>query len=279
MPRPPLSRERICDALESCRPGSSDLFAPEFADVAEFVAANPRWEERYEHLQNIDLKISAAYHDVEIPPGLESRLLAAVGSVVAADAICGDSRDDTAIAPPTESFAELPTKKKRTLSRRWLVLAGSVLAIAAALSLVAFLWMDHSGGYTKQTVLEESIRFFDADLPAAPGHLLAESPAPNRFPLSKAIRSYGGIRWREVQNILGRSGVAFDLPALPGTRATLYAVDLTIDNLDELPTRNPANTGGCYVAAWQEEGLLYVLVVRGDRGNYRQYLRPSGPLV
>ncbi|MCC6125377.1 MAG: hypothetical protein IT426_10470 [Pirellulales bacterium] len=279
MPRQPLSRERICDALESCRPGSGDLYSPDFADVAEHVAANSRWDDLYEQIQSIDLKISAAYHDVEIPPGLESRLLASIEFARVEDAIFGAATGDAEIAPPPESFAVPAAKKNRAVSRRRLVLAGSILTVAAALFLAVFLWMDNAGGYSDRTVLEESIRFFDADIPAAPGLLLARSPAPGRYPLSKAIRSFAGIRWRTVNNFLGRSGVAFDLPAQGGTRATLYAVDRAIAGLDALPTSNPANTGGCYVAAWQEDGLVYVLVVRGDRGNYRQYLRPSDPLV
>jgi hypothetical protein len=287
MPRQPLSRERICDALESCRPGSNDLSAPEFTDVAAHIARSPEWEAVYERIQNTDLKISAAFLDVEIPPGLEQRLVASLDFARAEDALsaalAGPAETEMDNAPSADTLAASKVassdEKNRKISRRWLVLAGGILTVAAALFLAVFLGINHSTGYSPQTVLDEAKNFFAADDPTDPGQLLARVPAPREFPLSKAIRPFGGIRWRTIKNFLGREGVAFDLPPQGGVHATLYAVDLTIANLDPSPTWKPANTGGCCVAAWQENGVAYVLVVQGSQKSYREYLNPLGPMA
>jgi hypothetical protein len=285
MSRQPLSRERICDALESCRPGSNDLDAPDLADIAAQVAQNPHWEEVYERIQNIDLKISAAFQDVEIPAGLEQRLLASLKIAEAEDefsaALKGATAGDADIGPTAESVAasaiDSKSKKNRKLSRRWLLASGGLLA-AATILIAIFLGIDNSGGYSKRTALEEAIQFFDADNSATPGQLLVQVSAPRQFPLSVNVRFSDKIRWRMVKNFMGKAGVAFDLPTPRGVRATLYAVDRTIPDLPASPA-NPANSGGCYVAAWQEDGLVYVLVVRGSQQNYDQYLHPRGPMA
>jgi hypothetical protein len=279
MPRPPLSRERICDALESCRPGSNDLYAPDLAEIAGQVAENPQWEEVYERIQNSDLKISAAFHDVEVPVGLEQRLVASLKLSQAEDAISAALKSDTDIETPSDAFATPSAKKYRAVSRRWLITACGILTVTAALFLVVFLGMNNGGGYTEQTVLNEAIDIFNADLHAAPGRLLVQAPAPREFPLSKAIWSFGGIRWRTVKNFIGCEGVAYDLPA-QGGRATLYVVDRTISGLGIQPVEKPSNTGGRCVAAWQEGGLLYVLVVQGNQKSYKEYLNlPHGPMA
>jgi hypothetical protein len=83
-----------------------------------------------------------------------------------------------------------------------------------------------------------------------------------------------------VSNFLGHSAVAFDLPAEADARATLYVVEGNFADLESLPTMNPSNTGGCCVSAWRENGLIYVLVVQGNRKSYEEYLNlPRGPMA
>ena len=139
--------------------------------------------------------------------------------------------------------------------------------------------MNNSAGDSEQTVLDKAIRFFNGDLPPAPGQLLAKVSSPSQFPLSKAIRLYSEIHWRNLNNFMGQSGVAFDLPTQGGARATLYVVKCTTAGLGASPTFKPSNTGGCCVAAWQEDGLLYVLVVQGSQKSYREYLNLPGTVA
>lgn len=287
MSRQPHSRERICDALESCRPGSDDLHAPELADIADQVARHPHWKENYERIQKTDAKITAAYQKVPIPEGLQERLIASLHlaqsqaefSTVLTTAAEGEV-DNPLPADSLTSAAAVPIATKiRKFSRRWLLLSGGILTTAAAIFLIVFLGMNNSGGYTKETVQAEAIGFFNNDNPTTPGKLLTNSSYPEEFPLSNAIRHPNGIRWRCLANFLGKEAVAYDLPSPRGSVATLYVVKRTIPNLLDSPTLNPSNTGGRCVAAWQENGLLYVLVVKGSQKSYEEYLAPRGPVA
>jgi hypothetical protein len=272
MSRQPHSRERICEALESCRPGSNDLFAPELSDVAGRVAGDPEWEEAYERIQNADLKISAAFHDVEIPVGLEQRLIASLNIVRAGEAVSAAVETDADLDAPPVAAAAIPVPKQRKLSRRRLLWSGGILSGAAVLLVAAFLAMQRSPGDSEQTVLDAAKQYFDGDVPAAPGQFLSQARPPKGFLLSNYFRHLGKTRWRAVNGFMGQQAVAFDLPTQGGARATLYAVNLSVANLDAAPPSNPSNTGGCCVAAWQENGLVYVLVVQGSPETYRRYL-------
>ena len=77
------------------------------------------------------------------------------------------------------------------------------------------------------------------------------------------------------------AAVAYDLPSRGG-KATLYVANRTVAGLPPFPPqREPAlSTGGNFAAAWQSDGLLYVLVVKGDAQTYPEYLdRSPGPLT
>ena len=80
---------------------------------------------------------------------------------------------------------------------------------------------------------------------------------------------------------MGHRGVVYDLPGPAGTNAVLYVVDAgALEGFGEAPALNPFTTAGCCASAWQEGGLLYVLVVQGDPATYRAYLNlPHGPVA
>jgi hypothetical protein len=281
MPRQPHSRERICDALESCRPGSNDLQSAEFADVAEQIAQHPHLEAVFARIQSADSKIAAAFQDVAIPVGLQQRLVAAINLAQTEDEF------STALHAATESDADnaptagpsVASQKDRKLSRRWLILSSGLLTSTVAILLAIFFGMNNSGGYTKETVQDEAIRFFNNDNPTTPGQLLTESSYPKGFPLSNAIRYSSKIHWRPLVNFLDKPAVAYDLPSQKGSVATLYVVDRTVANLGDYPVGTPSNTAGCCVAAWQENELLYVLVVKGSQKSYEEYLAPRGQMA
>jgi hypothetical protein len=264
----------MLDAIESCRPASDDLFTPELSDVAEHIAVDPGCDRYYERLQNLDLKISAAFHDVEIPPGLEQRVLAKVELARLEDALFGYEDETLATAAST---LPCPRKEPRNTRRRFLLSSG-VLAAAISIFFVIFWNLRPSTDWTRQTAEERAMQFFNAEN-VAPGQLLAKTPCPAEFPLSNQIRRFRDTSWRPVENFLGKTGIAFDLPSANGERATLYAIEQTIPDLGPMPLDNPSNTGGCCVAAWQENGLTYILVVRGNQNTYQNYLIPRKALV
>ena len=138
-----------------------------------------------------------------------------------------------------------------------------------------FGWAAPSGEpLSEQFVLDEAIRSFDMGVDK-PGTLLAEKPAPAAILSAlRCCRSAepGGGRWTEF---LGRRGVVYDLPGPAGTDAALYVVETeAVEGFGAAPAWQPFTTAGCCASAWQEGGLLYVLVVQGDAATYRAYLEP-----
>ena len=103
---------------------------------------------------------------------------------------------------------------------------------------------------------------------------------PGDFPISPDIARFTKVRWRKVESFLEGGAVAYDLPSRGG-RATLYVTNCTIAGLPPFPPPLPSlSTGGNSAAAWQSDGLLYVLVVQGDAQTYADYLDHShGPLT
>jgi hypothetical protein len=203
----------------------------------------------------VDACLTKAIRDVAVPEGLAERLLAG-----------------------------LAVERPRRRSRRWVLLAGGLAATAATMLLAVWL-----GGYnalppvSAESAREEAIQLFGAAA-NQPGCLLANGNAPAGFPFSSYVLSVPGTKWRCLNNFfLGRSGAVYDLLGPAGARAALYVVACNNPvGLGQSPesSRDVIMTSGCCASAWQEGGLLYVLVVQGDRSNYEQYLKlPSSPVV
>ena len=70
---------RIIEGIESCRPGSDDLLAPELADVAQCIEFDSQAGDAYQRAQKWDASVSRAMEQVEVPAGLSERILAALG--------------------------------------------------------------------------------------------------------------------------------------------------------------------------------------------------------
>jgi hypothetical protein len=161
-------------------------------------------------------------------------------------------------------------------------LAVAAAALAAAAALLAAVWIESRAAtvYAPQAVLEQATEFFGTESPQA-GWRLGEAAPPAGFPLSDDVLRTPQIRWRTIRGLLGRSGVAYDLSPPGGPRATLYVVSQASVGLPGQPPSKPwPTTAGCSAAAWQQGGLLYVLVVEGGPGVYRSCLRiPSGPVA
>lgn len=245
------SRERWLEqALEVCRPDGLPADDAASAFLAAEMAARPGVAERYRRLQGLDARIAAAMREVPVPGDLAGRLMARLA-------------------------AERPA---REVSRRWL-LAGSGLLAAAAGLLVA-VWLGLRGGQplSQQYVLDEAIRSFENSPPELQ-HWLSDSP-PGGFPFSGMLLPGRQVRWQAIADFVGRHGVAYDLSGTEAGRATLFVVAGTVEGLGPAPALQPFTTAGCCASAWQENGLVYVLVVEGDPTAYQSHLRlPTGPIA
>jgi hypothetical protein len=99
---------------------------------------------------------------------------------------------------------------------------------------------------------------------------------PRDYPFSRYVYRLPRTTWRPIYGFLNRNdlnGVAFDL-MLRGNTATLYVVPARVG---QLPTSPPLRlgmaTGGRAIVPWQENGMLYVLVVHGDERTYLSFIK------
>jgi len=278
--------EQTWEALESCPLGVCDVADPAMAHLSAEMAANPELEKVFDRIEHLDGKIAAAFQDVSVPPGLIQRVLHRLSHAPMGIPASNQSNSQSNAKPdrltnmddPYKAMSS-PPRDKRKVSRRRLLVAGGLLSAAGLLFIALWLNFHNVESYTEQTVIDEAIRFFEAD--TAHGRtLLAEKYPPKAYPFSRAVFFSKGICWREIRDFLGRTGIAYDLPERNGRRATLYVIKQSIEGLGNEPQYRPFTTGGFSASTWQEGGLLFVLVVQGEPNTYQNYLNlPRGPVA
>jgi len=257
----------LLEALEACRPGSDDIADPALAAAAAALAANPRLDDRFERQQKLDVALAGAVADVPVPDDLLPRLLAAVETAAHAPPAI------PAAAGPAPSFP-----RRAALSAWWFGVAG---AVAAGLLLAVWLAPGpRQDQFSAQALLEQAIYQFLRDADAA-RQAVDDVKPPRAFPPSSAVAAQAVVGWRAVSALLDRSGVAYDLAGRRGARATLFVLRGGLVNAPSEPPSRPAHeTGNCSAALWQQNGLLYVLVVRGDARAYAELVDlPRGPVT
>ena len=276
MPKQIHLDEQTWEVMESCRSGTDDLADPAMSHLADAIKANPELEKIFNRIEQLDIKIGAAFHDVPVPIDLAQKLLdqlAQTGVEQQVSAAVQDRLNQT----PVEKF--VLANRMRKVSRRWMCVAVGIISAAAVLFVALWLNSYNTGSYTEQTAIDEAIRFFDGDK-AGGGLLTTEKSPPKNYPFSHAVFFSDEVRWREIRNFLGKNGIAFDLPTRDGVRATLYVVEQSVEDIGSKPRIHPFTTGGYSSSVWQENGLLYVLVIHGEPGSYQQYLDlPRGPVA
>ena len=276
-------RQRLWEAMESCRKDSDDLSDPQFADLAARLADDPELRVQFQRLQEADGAIHPTFVRVPVPTGLAERVLrrlaeAAPGAVSRSLPETLSCLETPAVATPDRP-APLQERTGRFSRRRLLV---GFTAISAAAALLAAVWIQtHPARHdTPDSVRNEAMEFFDKDNQPF-GPRVSQVAPPAEYPMSRDIRRdiLPDIRWRRVEKFLGSPAVAYDLPTIGG-RATLYVVQRNVPGVPSSPPEEPLNTGGKSAAAWQAESTLYVLVVEGDAGMYSSYFDHShGPLT
>ena len=296
----PGRRQRLWEAMESCRNGTDELRDPQFADLASRLAEDPELRGQFRRLQEADGAIKAGFTNLPLPAGLAERVLrclaeaaptgsgergaesgeqmaessgsapGALDSIAAAAVIASP-----VMAPDRPVPLPLPTGR---FSRRRLLVGIAATSAAAALFAVVWIQSHLPRHETPTSVLEEAMDFFGKDSqPFGPS--VSRVPPPADYPMSRDIARFQDIRWRYVEKFLGGPAVAYDLPTVGG-RATLYVVRKNVPGLPSYPPDSPLSTGGMSAAAWQAGGTLYFLVVEGDAGTYSSYLDQShGPLT
>ena len=216
-----------------------------------------------------DARWMAAFQDVPVPDALAERLLARLAADRAVQSTSG----------PENGIIPCCVQAARLASRRWV--QAIAVSLTAAAAIVAVVWLGNgSQNPSEQQVLDEAIRCFLAA--GEPGSAISKTASPAGYPLSQRIVGVAGTKCRTLSGFLGCPGVAYDLPGPGGVHAALYVVSppRPLEGFRTSPAWSPFTTAGCCASAWQENGLLYVLVVGGGVGTYEAYLNlPREPVA
>ena len=76
-----FGHREILEAMESCRPGSDDLFDPALAPLVEVLTLDANLADRFRQQQHVDAAVASAFRDVAVPDGLAERLLGRLAEV------------------------------------------------------------------------------------------------------------------------------------------------------------------------------------------------------
>lgn len=259
----PITDQPIHAALEVLRTGHDDLADPDLAHVAQAIEQDPQLADRLARIERTDEKLASTFHDVAVPAGLEDRLLSQLAA------------SEMPIAAADES--------QLTVARSRRVFWASAVAVAASIATAIFLWprgpeVDLT---SRDMLLDQAIAFYSNETPV-PGVSLAAHSPPVGFATSSDVRHAGGATWRRVDDFLGSPAVAYDLVGPRGEQATLYVARRRLVDLRHvtLPSIKPAlSTGGVSATCWQNDDVLYVLVVSGEREQYDEFVRQPGSTV
>jgi hypothetical protein len=253
------------EILETLRSGDAVDVDPALASTSEALKQDPSLAERLERTLDWDARVSEAIQDVPTPQGLAEQIL---------------DRLDASLDQP--SPAPEP-RRSRSRRRRWVALATGA-GLVAVLLIVGVLGQslpEMSGDELRSIARDRFVG--NQEDPPPRGSLLSQVAPPARFPISPDLRDMPGTRWNDdVLDFNHAKALAYDIPLRPAQKATLYVVRCRSQSLPQRPPSPPQfRTLGLVIAAWQADGLAYVLVVEGSEGisaedAYRQLLKSAG---
>jgi hypothetical protein len=240
------------DAIESCRPGSADLAAPEMAKLAAEVEQDPAIRAEYERVQRQDGTVARAFEQVPIPEGLPQRLLAAL-------AASADSASSAQVMNATEETILPAAPPAPVTSRRWWIASISVAATALiATGLCA--WWFWKTPLTSDQLAQKAQQWTDEVLG------LNES---SWKPFDSA--QFPDLHWqpsrqRVMSTSLDPQAYVFDFRSGGNSRLLLFRVKTsqTIP-LPNLPYLALSSTGAWRQGAWREGDVIFVAVTNDPR--------------
>lgn len=248
------------EMLDACRPGQADEQLPELRALREQLATDPELRQQWQSGQAWDRRFAAQLQDVPVPTDLAQRLRAAC---------------QAAAVTPVEVAPRVAAS--RSGRRIWLA---AMVATAAAFAVLAawpyvvappqVQWHDVAATIPRwtQQLQEDQWRGMDV--------------VPRQYPPSSQVRGRSPRRWQTLQTPLDARTVAYDYaPLQPQSFLVYVARPPGALALPGSPPLRPQATGGWSIAAWQQEGLVYVIALRGDEQEYRRALASpqlAGPI-
>jgi hypothetical protein len=280
-----MNRPELYKLIELCRPGSDDLCDPDQAELARQVQADAEIRARYEAVQKLDGAIGTAFHDVPVPAGLEQRLLAGVAARVrdkASDTPANPSQNERSATSAAELEAA-PRRKKRFLRRRmrWIGVGGVAAALLIAVAAWAIVKMYPAPKVPLETLAHRALRWVD-QLLTQPWKSLDENGPEGLvpgYPLEPSLRA-GPLRFQQFGDERD-TVVAYDLAAPGQPIAAQFTIRTSREyDVPGVMMSKPLWSSGPYcIGACQRDGVLYVLVVEGDAGRFRQFVQPRLPIT
>jgi hypothetical protein len=236
------------------------------ADLARQIEQNPQARALYENVQEWDAAVAAKMEDIDVPQGLQDRILerlrSAAGSTVEALNVASHPLD----VEPAMQITPRQYSRRQYSRRQWL--AGFAM-IAASVLVATFLsvWLPSDS----EVPMEDIADGWSQQLAAS--WQQTEQP-PREFALPSAITA-APVGWQWLAKHAAH-GVAYQLQDRAGTTAILYVARLSRAGLPLAPPAAPqSNTGGKAVGYWRSGDMVYVLVVPGDERSYRAFVSAS----
>jgi hypothetical protein len=287
---------KIREAIECCRPDSSDLGMPEMACLAEAIDADADLRAAHERIQQFDAHVARIFQDVPLPEGLEDRLLARLareegpassdgvdskGMAAIVDSATDDGFDESAAARADKlAEAAQPTELPPRTMFPFALTAGVAAVLALGIGLVVYFGM---GTPEEPISREEFVRQATAAVTTSldegdwnPDLTLA--PSEREFPDEEIAGKPLGWKHTEVSS-LDKRAAAYLLSERIGSEVVLLVIKSReqVVGLKPDPPRSSLPTSGQQsVGAWQSNGYLYAVVVRGPdhRRRYIEILEP-----
>ena len=283
-----MNHRRIKEQIDACRAGSDDLHLPELAQLAERVESDPQVRHLYEQTQQHDGAIAGTMRQVPVPEGLAERLLAKLAAQRGeADTGLSDPLGDVDLhaAPPADADGAglaAPARVPPALVSRRFWLGTTVTTAAVAILVAMGLWLTGEEPLSADAVVEKVRDMIGKDLRHVRWQANPET-APSNYPFPLSInqdpRRWG---WLDASHLAAQA-VVYDLAAdrdAPAVMLLVFRPRSVGQDLPLAPHIDPqSSTGGWSIGTWQEDDLVYVLIVKGPRVKYQRLIKPPPPLA
>ena len=250
-----MNDKQLREAIDACRPGSEDVRSADFKDLAAQLSRAPELRAVYDRAQRADIRLGQAVDDVPARANLADRLLA---QLLVAQQQTEQDRAATLVVATADAASS-----RATGHRMWYVaLAASLLAIASGW------WYLQPRDISSADVPELVAECYEK-LGAQWSHL----PAPHGLAVPRviALRPHG---WQDVSSLFGRDAVAYRFALSGGGQAILFAVDVKLERVPNVPPARPQpTTGDRSLAIWQSGDVAYLLVLKGDGREYHRFFK------
>jgi hypothetical protein len=276
-------RDLLSELIDSCR-NAEDLRLPELQPLSAAIQADSSVDRRFKKSQQIDSLVGRSLREVEVPSGLEQRLLSALeanktvtdANVAATSASSLADSQDTKPIPEAVAVGSLERRRSWKPNSRNALLAG--LTTAAALLVVAFFAFSDSVPKleTEQQVAIEASYWIKNLQPQ-----WSPRSFPNeRFPMPRNVRLPNRYGWQQASaSHPSLQVVCYNLS--PNGRTLLFVCrGANPTQLPNTPSNMPSRIGSDWqLGSWKVDGLVYAVAVQGTPEQYRALIRPNSRIA